>query len=176
MFSTVRRKWEEYGRFDILIVFCGSLLVNFTASSRSFLLYIMIGASSQMLHRKTEDSMHWSAYDFQKTVIADELEENIEWREKKRFAWSRGEITSCNCSDKAYHHVHCPCYFCNGQAVDRHTEFRHWKSAKLASKAQTFEDSHFRKDNLCESSSTVDDNHITGTLSDERRKYWSFGR
>ena len=86
---------------------------------------------------------------------------------KKLFTWSRDGITSCNCSDKAYRHVHCPCYFCNGQAADRHTEFRHWKSAKLASEARMSEDSHFRKDNLGESSSSVDDNHITGTLSDE---------
>lgn len=46
--------------------------------------------------------------------------------------WKRVEIISCNCSDKHYRHVHCPCFVCKGQAVDRHTEFRHWNNTKIA--------------------------------------------
>lgn len=41
--------------------------------------------------------------------------------------WSRDEISGCDCSEKTYRHVHCPCFSCNGRATDRKTELRHWK-------------------------------------------------
>ena len=41
--------------------------------------------------------------------------------------WSRDEISGCDCNEKMYRHVHCPCFACNGRATDRKTELRHWK-------------------------------------------------
>lgn len=41
--------------------------------------------------------------------------------------WSRDEISGCECREKSYRHVHCPCFACNGRATDRKTELRHWK-------------------------------------------------
>lgn len=41
--------------------------------------------------------------------------------------WSREEISACECNEKSYRHVHCPCVACNGRATDRKTELRHWQ-------------------------------------------------
>lgn len=48
--------------------------------------------------------------------------------------WSRDEISGCECREKSYRHVHCPCFACKGRATDRKTELRHWKeTCELAS-------------------------------------------
>lgn len=44
--------------------------------------------------------------------------------------WLRDEISGCECAEKSYRHVHCPCVGCNGRATDRSTELRHWREAK----------------------------------------------
>lgn len=43
--------------------------------------------------------------------------------------WERGDVTCCRCSALSYCHTHCPCEDCNGKAVSRATEYRHWKKA-----------------------------------------------
>ena len=45
--------------------------------------------------------------------------------------WARDEVSSCNCSEKSYRHVHCRCLRCNGKATTRKTELRHWSEARL---------------------------------------------
>ena len=45
--------------------------------------------------------------------------------------WARDEVSSCNCSEKSYRHVHCRCLRCNGKAFTRSTELRHWSEARL---------------------------------------------
>ena len=45
--------------------------------------------------------------------------------------WSRRDISTCNCSERSYHHVHCPCPNCNGRATDKNTELRHWREASI---------------------------------------------
>lgn len=47
--------------------------------------------------------------------------------ERVSSTWSRDDITSCECKEKPYRHVHCPCFGCQGRATDRKTELRHWK-------------------------------------------------
>lgn len=46
--------------------------------------------------------------------------------------WSRDAVASCYCSALRYVHSHCPCHKCNGKAVSRATEYRHWKEANMA--------------------------------------------
>ncbi|XP_048578361.1 uncharacterized protein LOC125560609 isoform X2 [Nematostella vectensis] len=46
--------------------------------------------------------------------------------------WKRSDVSCCNCTEKKYRHVHCPCATCNGRATDRKTEIRHWKEANRA--------------------------------------------
>ena len=46
-------------------------------------------------------------------------------------AWNRQEVSYCRCSKLKYVHAHCPCYNCNGKAVSRATEYRHWVEANL---------------------------------------------
>ena len=45
--------------------------------------------------------------------------------------WTRGEVSSCNCSEKTYRHVHCRCFRCKGKATTRSIELRHWSEARL---------------------------------------------
>lgn len=45
--------------------------------------------------------------------------------------WSRSEISTCNCSEKPYRHVHCPCSDCKGQATDQSTELQHWNQMNI---------------------------------------------
>lgn len=45
--------------------------------------------------------------------------------------WSRRDISTCNCSERSYRHVHCPCQTCNGRATDKNTELRHWREASI---------------------------------------------
>ena len=45
--------------------------------------------------------------------------------------WTRGEVSSCNCSEKTYRHVHCRCLRCKGKATTRSIELRHWSEARL---------------------------------------------
>ncbi len=51
--------------------------------------------------------------------------------QSEKAIWSRGDISTCNCSEKTYRHVHCPCLNCNGRAADRGTELRHWREVSL---------------------------------------------
>ena len=51
--------------------------------------------------------------------------------------WTWGDIYACSCSEKQYRHVHCPCSECNGRAIDRSTELRHWHQAKLLTDPET---------------------------------------
>jgi len=72
--------------------------------------------------------------------------------EKANFTWSRDEISGCECSEKPYRHVHCPCLECNGRATDRKTELRHWKGAcEFVNRSmQSDVDLHIFHDNLPE--------------------------
>jgi len=47
--------------------------------------------------------------------------------------WSRDKVSSCNCSEKYYRHVHCPCLRCQGKASSRSTELWHWYESRLLS-------------------------------------------
>lgn len=47
--------------------------------------------------------------------------------------WSRKEVSTCNCTELSYRHVHCKCYRCKGRAVSRRTELRHWNEARISS-------------------------------------------
>ena len=49
------------------------------------------------------------------------------------YTWSRDKVSSCNCSEKSYRHVHCPCLHCQGKATSRSTELRHWSESRLLS-------------------------------------------
>ena len=40
--------------------------------------------------------------------------------------WNHCDIVSCSCPSSYSAHVHCPCQKCNGRAVSRSTEYRHW--------------------------------------------------
>lgn len=50
-----------------------------------------------------------------------------------RIPWSRDEISSCNCDEKPFIHVHCKCWNCQGRAVHRSTELRHWRGVCISS-------------------------------------------
>ena len=50
---------------------------------------------------------------------------------RKVKCWSRSDISTCNCSEKQYRHVHCPCSDCKGRATDRSTELRHWNQTNV---------------------------------------------
>ena len=58
--------------------------------------------------------------------------------DRKVTFWSQGDIYACNCSEKQYRHVHCPCSECNRQATDRSTELRHWHQAKFLTDCETW--------------------------------------
>ncbi|KAL5487225.1 hypothetical protein EMCRGX_G019802 [Ephydatia muelleri] len=45
------------------------------------------------------------------------------------LTWKREDIVYCRCSDMRSVHSHCPCGMCNGSAVSRSTEYRHWEIA-----------------------------------------------
>lgn len=47
--------------------------------------------------------------------------------ERVSSTWSRDDITSCECKEKPFRHVQCPCFGCQGRPTDRKTELRHWK-------------------------------------------------
>ena len=48
--------------------------------------------------------------------------------------WNRKSVSYCFCAALKYAHAHCPCERCNGKAVSRYTEYKHWKdSIALAS-------------------------------------------
>ena len=53
-------------------------------------------------------------------------------KRRRVIVWERGDVTSCKCSALNYYHTHCPCEDCNGTAVSRATEYRHWKKASEA--------------------------------------------
>ena len=45
--------------------------------------------------------------------------------------WTREDVSYCSCTALSYIHSHCPCQQCNGKAVSRSTEYRHWQEASL---------------------------------------------
>ena len=47
--------------------------------------------------------------------------------------WSRDDISTCECEEKPFRHVHCPCFGCQGRATDRKTELRHEFAVKNSS-------------------------------------------
>ena len=49
------------------------------------------------------------------------------------ISWSRDEISSCNCDEKPFTHVHCKCWNCRGRAMHRSAELRHWREACVSS-------------------------------------------
>ena len=53
-------------------------------------------------------------------------------KRRRVIFWECGNVTSCKCSALSYCHTHCPCEDCNGRAVSRATEYRHWKKASEA--------------------------------------------
>ena len=44
-------------------------------------------------------------------------------------SWTRKDVSYCYCDSLSYTHAHCPCTSCNGKAVSRSTEYRHWLDA-----------------------------------------------
>ena len=108
--------------------------------------------------------------------------------EPKRI-WKRCEITYCYCNaSRIKPHVHCPCIFCNYDAVSVRTEHRHWESWKSASTTESsFSDNNMdfastnhsneevMDDNANESS---DDDHtndlIFSTIDDNSNQSSSF--
>lgn len=46
-------------------------------------------------------------------------------------SWTREQITYCCCDALSYMHTHCLCLRCNGKAVSRSTEYRHWQEANV---------------------------------------------
>ena len=52
------------------------------------------------------------------------------FRETRMILWDREDITYCKCPSLRYAHAHCPCEECNGKAVSRSTEYRHWVAVK----------------------------------------------
>ena len=53
--------------------------------------------------------------------------------------WRRYDVTSCTCPSLKYTHVHCPRERCEGKAVSRAVEYRHWTAAKELSVPSRFE-------------------------------------
>ena len=51
-------------------------------------------------------------------------------RERRMILWDRVDITYCKCPSLRYAHAHCPCEECDGKAVSRSTEYRHWMATK----------------------------------------------
>ena len=51
-------------------------------------------------------------------------------REVNVFLWDRDDILCCKCSSLRFMHAHSPCEECDGKAVSRSTEYRHWLAAK----------------------------------------------
>lgn len=67
--------------------------------------------------------------------------------------WKRSDVSGCNCNEKKYRHVHCPCAICNGRATDRKTEIRHWKEANRSAlkSSQRHRSTTNSRENNCES-------------------------
>ena len=78
------------------------------------------------------------------------------------YTWSRDEVSSCNCSEKSYRHVHCRCLRCQGKATSRKTELRHWSEARLCEHATTID--------FCSDSSDQSDNEPTTMDFDDKEK------
>lgn len=45
--------------------------------------------------------------------------------------WQRNDVSACDCEEKPFTHVHCPCWNCRGKATCCSTEIRHWREASL---------------------------------------------
>ena len=52
-------------------------------------------------------------------------------------SWSRLKISYCKCPALSYVHTHCPCQKCNGKAVSRSVEYRHWQASTILASAST---------------------------------------
>eukprot|EP00111_Clytia_hemisphaerica_P010819 TCONS_00031637-protein len=50
---------------------------------------------------------------------------------ESKFKWQRCEIKVCHCGSLEEEHTHCPCTSCEGSAVSRSTEYRHWKQSRI---------------------------------------------
>ena len=62
-------------------------------------------------------------------VIAHAQEAAYTIKMSATLTWKREDIVYCRCSDMRSVHSHCPCGMCNGSAVSRSTEYRHWEIA-----------------------------------------------
>ena len=51
-------------------------------------------------------------------------------KRRRVTVWEHGDVTCCKCSALTYYHTHCSCEDCDGKAVSRATEYRHWKKAR----------------------------------------------
>lgn len=101
--------------------------------------------------------------------------------EGANIPWSRDEISGCECNEKMFRHVHCPCFACSGRATDRTTELRHWKETcqLAATKSASFvnsdsdNDSHISDDisfeDVGECDQPVEDEFGTGCNPEPRR-------
>ena len=63
-------------------------------------------------------------------------DDDIEDKSADHGVWKRSDISSCNCPEKPYRHVHCLCSSCDGRGTDRGAELRHWRETKIAAGAQ----------------------------------------
>ena len=52
-------------------------------------------------------------------------------------SWSRLKISYCKRPALSYVHTHCPCQKCNGKAVSRSVEYRHWQASTILASAST---------------------------------------
>lgn len=95
------------------------------------------------------------------------------------ISWNRDTVACCYCSALRYVHSHCPCHKCNGKAVSRSTEYRHWEEANLAQsltahahsigpeimEVQQVANSEIDSTEDMELSSTGSSEHAAGTLT-----------
>ena len=78
-------------------------------------------------------------------------------------SWNRQQVSYCRCSELKYVHAHCPCYNCNGKAVSRATEYRHWVEANLEGSCNAHAQLvlHPQDNNMA-----TESNESTGTIDD----------
>ncbi len=51
-------------------------------------------------------------------------------KQPRKTVWKRSDVPCCNCPCLGYTHTHCLCTRCQGRAVSRATEYRHWSAAR----------------------------------------------
>lgn len=81
--------------------------------------------------------------------------------------WNREDVSYCKCSDVAYTHSHCPCHECNGRAVSRSTEYRHWQIAQAQYYTTYDSTDHEELDNDLSGSNSGGQSSVAGDGSDE---------